>query len=158
MLIIYFCTNEGACRSGEEGGGPPLGPRIRITTKREDNRRAKIINGIENKTNWLRHIREAAHSNANSNVLFPRRTLQPSPAQLKIDFAMRTLDESRWMAFRNEGSCWGGGVGRVLVSYELKKVSPMTVTMRIRIPPRPTASWPGPSRLLYLLCTGHKIS
>ncbi|CAM9127917.1 unnamed protein product [Laminaria digitata] len=43
-------------------------------------------------------------------------------SKLKIDFALYTLDETRWMTFRNEGTCWGGGIGRVMTSYELQQV------------------------------------
>ena len=45
---------------------------------------------------------------------------------------MHTLDDSRWMAFRNKGRCWGGGVGREMVSYELQKVGPPTVMRTTR--------------------------
>lgn len=44
-------------------------------------------------------------------------------SQLKIDNAMSTLDGTRRMRFRDLGSCSGGGVGRVVISHELKEVS-----------------------------------
>lgn len=43
-------------------------------------------------------------------------------AQLKNDNAMATLDAARRMSFRDHGSCSGGGVGRMLISHELKEV------------------------------------
>lgn len=48
-----------------------------------------------------------------------------------MNFAMSTMDASRLVTFRNHGSCWGGGVGREMVSDELQQVSSVTVT-RIR--------------------------
>lgn len=42
--------------------------------------------------------------------------------QPKIDSATPTLGASL-MTFRDEGSCSGGGVGRVVIQYELKEVS-----------------------------------
>ncbi|CAM9232289.1 unnamed protein product, partial [Laminaria digitata] len=50
---------------------------------------------------------------------------------LRMNFAMSTMDSSRLVTFRNHGSCWGGGVGREMVSDELQQVSSVTVT-RIR--------------------------
>eukprot|EP00904_Undaria_pinnatifida_P009098 jgi/Undpi1/5318/HiC_scaffold_2.g00599.m1 len=42
-------------------------------------------------------------------------------SELKISFAICNLDHARWISFRDEGKCWGGGVGRVMTSYEMKK-------------------------------------
>lgn len=43
--------------------------------------------------------------------------------QLGVEFAMRSLlRNTKRAAFRNHGSCWGGGVGRVMTSFELKQV------------------------------------
>eukprot|EP00904_Undaria_pinnatifida_P009091 jgi/Undpi1/5311/HiC_scaffold_2.g00592.m1 len=43
-------------------------------------------------------------------------------SKLKNDNAMATLDAARRMSFRDHGSCSGGGVGRMLISHELKEV------------------------------------
>lgn len=44
--------------------------------------------------------------------------------QLATDFAMTSLlQDTKRVAFRNHGSCWGGGIGRVMTSFELKYVS-----------------------------------
>lgn len=42
--------------------------------------------------------------------------------QVKIDNAMSALDGTRRMTFRDQGSCSGGGVGRVMASHELHEV------------------------------------
>eukprot|EP00752_Nemacystus_decipiens_P003801 g3497.t1 len=43
-------------------------------------------------------------------------------SQLGIEFAVSAmLRDTRRVAFRNHGSCWGGGTGRVLTSFELKQ-------------------------------------
>lgn len=42
---------------------------------------------------------------------------------MKIDNAMSALDATRRMTFRDDDSCSGGGVGRAIISHELKEVS-----------------------------------
>lgn len=47
--------------------------------------------------------------------------------QLGVMFAMSSmLQDTNKAAFRNHGVCWGGGVGRVLTSFELKQVRWLT--------------------------------
>lgn len=43
-------------------------------------------------------------------------------SQMKIENAISVLDGATRMTFRDQGSCSGGGVGRVMISRELKEV------------------------------------
>ncbi|CAN0377474.1 unnamed protein product [Ectocarpus sp. 12 AP-2014] len=44
-------------------------------------------------------------------------------SQRMTEFAMSSWSQdTRRVAFRNHGSCWGGGVGRILTSFDLKQV------------------------------------
>lgn len=43
-------------------------------------------------------------------------------SQLRMNYAMSTMDGSRLVTFRTHGMCWGGGVGRVMTRYELIQV------------------------------------
>ncbi|CAN0118413.1 unnamed protein product [Ectocarpus fasciculatus] len=50
-------------------------------------------------------------------------------SQRVAEFAMSSWrQDTRRVAFRNHGSCWGGGVGRILTSFELKQVFPTRIT------------------------------
>lgn len=48
-------------------------------------------------------------------------------SKLRMTFAMSSMDGSRLVTFRDHGSCWGGGAGRAMMSYELKQVRLVTI-------------------------------